>query len=554
MLRILYPKNTYVEIQEIDKNPNSFILKPVNTFVFSKNKSKSETFINSFEVRSTEIPQSPTVSFQDILTNTNETLHRHTDVVFTNLIECNTSNHTPIIYKNPNYDGFVFILATTEFRKNVKNIWTTPYKTAEMKYTWLREINESIFSTNANISGREAVGDRENSGERSSKEFAKLTHMTCLFYETQKHYHAFAKLATIWKHNRYAVQVDYDLYMTPLSRNTKNVFTLLQQNKLYLFSAANLCHIITTALSHAPDFFVEPLVIKNPYNNVPFSKSTLYNIYFFIKKSTFIMPLLLHQYFIADFDLCSFLDKNENIIRDISIEKHVYNGSTDALYFSTISMLNEYNRKHPIVKIKIDTGFPKDKLVNHMRPYLELYMISRYSNEDSKGQIAEKMLHYKLHKLYKYNPCFGKKIVKLKNVKMFGRLMRKEITYCDHIPNFTDKYDRETYQTTHLEITDYVFDNAEDIQSNNATHNTDDDADDDESTIPDNEQSDYEEDMFEDEIPSPIATTTTNINATIGNIEVDDLIDSESDSDSKIQNVEEDSEEEIIIEGSDTDD
>jgi hypothetical protein len=388
-----------------------------------------------------------------------------------------------------------------------------------MKYTWLNEINENIFS--------------KNDG---------LNHMFCLFSETQKHYHAFAKLAMIWKHKRYVVQVDYDLYMTPLCRNAKNVFTLLQQNKLYLFSAANLCHIITTALSHAPDFFVEPLLIKNPYNNVPFSKSSLYNIYFFIKNSTFIMPLLFHQYFMTDFDLSTFLDKNENIIRDISINTHIRNGSTDSLYFSAFTMLNEHNRKHPKHKIKIDTGFPKDKLVNCMRPYLELYMISRYSNEDSKGQTAEKMLQYKLNKLYKYNPNFGKKIIKLKNIKMFGRLMRREITYCDNMPIFIEPYDRETFQNSHLEIAEFIFDNEVDVQNN--TYNTGYDRDDN-----DDDDDETEEDAYEDEIPSPT-------NATIVNIEVDDLIDSESDSESEseIQNVEQDSDDEIIIEGSDTDD
>jgi hypothetical protein len=244
----------------------------------------------------------------------------------------------------------------------------------------------------------------------------------------------------------------------------------------------------------------------------------------------------------TDFDLCTFLDKNENIIRDISINTHIRNGSTDSLYFSAFTMLNEHNRKHPKHKIKIDTGFPKDKLVNCMRPYLELYMISRYSNEDSKGQTAEKMLQYKLKKLYKYNPNFGKKIIKLKNIKMFGRLMRREITYCDNMPKFIELYDRETFQNSHLEIAEFIFDNEVDVQYNNDTYNTgydrnNNDQDDDAET---------EEDAYEDEIPSPT-------NATIVNIEVDDLIDSDSESESEIQNVEQDSDDEIIIEGSDTD-
>ena len=208
----------------------------------------------------------------------------------------------PSLQKNPNYDESVYFFIISEIIKDkTKNKpITSAYDSACLKYTWLNELNTNIFLKNATLT---------NNKEPSTK-----NNIIDLFSISQKYYHAFVRLATIWKNKRFSIQIDYDLYMNPLVRNSKGVFTLLQQNKLYLFSVSNLCHIICTALSNAPDFFIDPLISKNPYNNLPFSKSTLYNIYFFVKESAFIMPILFHQYFVADFNLRKFVDENENII------------------------------------------------------------------------------------------------------------------------------------------------------------------------------------------------------------------------------------------------
>ena len=65
-------------------------------------------------------------------------------------------------------------------------------------------------------------------------------------------------------------------------------------------------YIINNALSNSPDFFSVPLVIKNPYNNVPFNKSTLYNIYFNIMSKTYIVSELIHKFFLTNFDINKF--------------------------------------------------------------------------------------------------------------------------------------------------------------------------------------------------------------------------------------------------------
>ena len=61
-------------------------------------------------------------------------------------------------------------------------------------------------------------------------------------------------------------------------------------------------------------FFSEPLPSKNPYNNLPLTKSNLYNIYFFIKFNTNIYDDLLFKFFHCDFNMTIFYKKYLKIL------------------------------------------------------------------------------------------------------------------------------------------------------------------------------------------------------------------------------------------------
>jgi hypothetical protein len=334
------------------------------------------------------------------------------------------------IHKNPAYADFLFYMANSIFlyKDDWDNIAPTPgnkeryvYTMAQIKYAFLKKnLNNFIL----NVDGQ----------------------FMDLFRDIQRHYHAFARFAHIWRHKHSVIQINHDLYMTPLCRTNRNVFSLLQQGKIYLFTAANLANSISAALSNAPHFFVEPIMAKNPYNNVPFNKSSLYNIYFFIKETAIIMPQLFHNYFLVDFDLRKFRDENENNIRNIAIKSMIHNSQSNELYVHIDAMLKKYQPK-----IVIEKTYPRDILATIMRPYLFLYYTILYSAEEYRVINATDELNYKLDRLYKYNPAFGRKIIRLKRV-MFSKTMRKEIVYNQKCPNFDEPMDVKTYQKNHLEI------------------------------------------------------------------------------------------------------
>ena len=115
-----------------------------------------------------------------------------------------------------------------------------------------------------------------------------------IFSKAQKCYHAFSRLALIYKLKKYPFVVTDDLYMNPLDINHRNTFILIENKSKYLFSLNELVNIIETAIGNSPNFFSEPLSPLNPYNNQQFTISTLYNIYFKMKNSGRLISTLFH--------------------------------------------------------------------------------------------------------------------------------------------------------------------------------------------------------------------------------------------------------------------
>ena len=135
-----------------------------------------------------------------------------------------------------------------------------------------------------------------------------------------------------------------------------------------------MINIILNAITNSPSLFAEPLAPKNPYNNIPFSRAILYYIYSTIKSSTILIPSLINNYFWSDFNFQKFVLDNEQNIREHVIKKYVMNSPITTLYDEIMEML-QLNKKWINRRIKIDIDFPKNKLVEIMRPYLFLYMI-----------------------------------------------------------------------------------------------------------------------------------------------------------------------------------
>lgn len=229
-----------------------------------------------------------------------------------------------------------------------------------------------------------------------------------VFTKVQKTYKAFAKFARLFKIRIAKVQITEDLYMNPINARDKNVISVYQRGSIYLFAVRDMINIINKSLSNNQDYFCEPLHVKNPYTNIKFSYAILYNIYFFIKQSSMIMPQLLHLYFMSNFDLEKFSINNECALRDICIYNYVFNTPSDFLYDKIMYMIltNTHSQKWVICK-----EFDSETLVRIMLPYFHLYEISNYSLNPDKKRISWFELNMKLQLFYKFNPLFGRRAI-----------------------------------------------------------------------------------------------------------------------------------------------
>jgi len=308
--------------------------------------------------------------------------------------------------------------------------------------------NEYIYENKFNFFINAASGFSEKILGKKGKEDFEL-----IFCNIQKTYYAFQKLSFLYKLKKAKYVVVEDLCLNPISLDLKDVICIFQNNNKYLFRARELIKIIENALTNAPGFFCDPLKIKNPYNNIPFNKSTLYNIYFFIKYKTNIFSEIYHRFFRCNFNMTKFFMENESLLREYAIDNYLRNASTISLYMDAMEMLDAYNSEPEIIsgrnEILIDNNFPKKELVEIMKPYLKLYLNFIYNMTNIKRHHCKRTLMQKLRRFNQYNKTFGRRFFKL------GRNQSGEV---DMIQDFDRKCinfirgTTKSFMNSHLEI------------------------------------------------------------------------------------------------------
>ena len=241
-----------------------------------------------------------------------------------------------------------------------------------------------------------------------------------IFSDAQKHImilYRFKKLC-ILKTKKY-LDEPQDLQFNLLSETpNKHTIDIIHTGIRYQFSIFDLIRIINTSLSYEYNFFTDPKKVKNPWNNNPFSVASLYNIYFFICDSNIKIPILFERFFQSNFNLDMFERHNQLIIKNYIIE-NCHNFSKVKKLSHIYIMLDTFNRKRIHCQIKIDDGFPENRLLEVMEPYLKTYLLSVYSYEDDLLIKYRSLLVTKLRRFNKNNPTFGRKIISLQIKKLY---------------------------------------------------------------------------------------------------------------------------------------
>ena len=279
-----------------------------------------------------------------------------------------------------------------------------------------------------------------------------------IFCKIQKTYNILNKVLYNYKYKKAKIVVNTDMCLNELNINDTNVMCIFHNNSKYLFHINDLIKIINVSLSHSYMFFSDPKCIKNPYDNLPFHKSTLYNIYFFIKFNTYCYAELFFKFFRADFNLTLFKNNNECFLREYSIQNYVYMSPSNILMKEIKYMIERHNESYPNENITIDDDFPVEKLIRIMRPYLLLYFTSQYSYLTQSKVEAAYVLRKKLLVFRNFNPSFGRK--KYKIITNYDNNFNRQI--CGKIIEFDDKHikfnnierNNTIFLSDHLEYTE----------------------------------------------------------------------------------------------------
>jgi len=276
-----------------------------------------------------------------------------------------------------------------------------------------------------------------------------------VFCNIQKLTYAVYRLKNAWRFKRARLYNTDDLYMNPISPTDKNVIVLLQNNTRYVFHIRELIQGTQTALSHCCHFFSDALVIKNPYTNLPFTKSALYNIYFAIRASTYIIPVLFHRYFLANFSYGQFSIDNEDLINEYHLKTYVENHCLTHIYDEVREMFKAHN-----IRCNVHKTFSKSALYATMQPYLKLFYISNYAMNGVKKHRAHLRLKRKLTAFASFNPNYGRRKARFADAPPFSTVRKCTYYFDEAAAPFMDKVEKSahihTFMKTHLKMVEPI--------------------------------------------------------------------------------------------------
>ena len=235
-----------------------------------------------------------------------------------------------------------------------------------------------------------------------------------------------------FKHRKLTIHdMNMDLCMNPLEElKDKHKLTLVENRTIYNFRLTDLLNIIKRALSNYDDIcIVNPLSVKNPYTNLEFSKSNLYNIFFKTTESGLLPPVLFYKFFLCEFDIAQFAMENDTYLMNLAITDYVKETSNYEIYQEILSMLESYKRsliKSVDLYKFIEKKTPQE-VVDLCREMLRLHYITKLSNSALSRTTSYRKLRILLinfEKEYKEHRVVRRFSVRSPTRRQMGRITR----------------------------------------------------------------------------------------------------------------------------------
>ena len=245
-----------------------------------------------------------------------------------------------------------------------------------------------------------------------------------IFSKAQFHFNNFKKLIKQYKYKKIPLINDLDFLSLSKIDIDYNICTIVDKEVKYCFKITDLIKIINNSLLSKIDYFYpDAKEIKNPYNNLPFDNSTLYNIYFNIKSSNIIMPVLFHLYMLEGFDLKNFQNNHETLLRDMLIKSYINSMGDNKFIMQMKKMFNDARTIGITNKKRFKLIHPSIKgaeLIKIFKPFVKTYLNVVYTLNVSKKVTLKNELYKKITAFFVENPKFGRRFQSKHNLFVFG--------------------------------------------------------------------------------------------------------------------------------------
>ena len=201
---------------------------------------------------------------------------------------------------------------------------------------------------------------------------------------------------------------EHDMFLRPLADLPRTATTEIYDDDsrtIYKFRLSDLLRLIKAALCTAPDFFVDPQPVRNPYTGRPFTTAQLYTLYGRIRQSAYEIPTVFHMYRAGGFSTRCLVDRAEAFIREEAIDA-VRGAHDDQRTRYVVRMLRDYH--DDLQGLAIHPRFPNTELLVTFGRFLPTYLRTTLSMHPDLQTRSKLRLQTELSRFVASHPMYGR--------------------------------------------------------------------------------------------------------------------------------------------------
>lgn len=203
--------------------------------------------------------------------------------------------------------------------------------------------------------------------------------------------------------------IDTDLYLNKLTDfHNKYKITLLENNTRYEFRLSDLVNYWIESLNNNQGLFSKPLLLKNPHTNLIFSKHNLYNIYFKLLDTGFIIPIIITNFFYSNMNEKKFSYDYYHMLKENTITNFIKSNLLHEQWEQILNMLHDFRRDIDYITFTNTISYTtKQNIWKKLKIIIIQYLNYKYSCNPILSRDSKKKTKKMLKEYIENNPNFG---------------------------------------------------------------------------------------------------------------------------------------------------